>query len=65
MIIDPEGDELNGIEASRAEAFATARDLLMKARGLDWRGCSLEVTDAAGKPLFMVAFADAEQARRV
>jgi len=54
LIADLEGDELESLEASKAEALAAARDLIGNFRRLDWRGCSFEVTDEQGRAALSV-----------
>lgn len=65
LIPDLEGDDLQDVEAARAEALASAADLLAKSRGLDWTACSFEVTDSEGRVAFVLPFTDAPGPRRV
>jgi hypothetical protein len=65
LIPDFEGDELPDPEAARSEALATAADLMAHSRGLDWTGCSFEVTDTEGRVVVVLPFADAPKPRRV
>ena len=65
FIADPEGDEREDVTAARADALATAADLIAKSVGMDWRACSFEVTNEAGQTVFILPFADAPQPKRL
>jgi hypothetical protein len=62
LVIDPDGQKLDSIQEAKAEAEASARDLMMDAMrsgeslGVDRE---IEVTDAQGSVLFTVKFRDA------
>ena len=58
---DPEGDELNGIEAVRPHVLAAARDLIARTRShgvRDWFTCRFEITDEDGRPVMTVPFSE-------
>ncbi|MDB5511246.1 MAG: hypothetical protein JWR08_729 [Enterovirga sp.] len=65
LIRDPEGDEAECPGAAREQAILTAADLIANFRGLDWRGCSFEVTDEAGHLVFTLPFSAAPHPRAV
>lgn len=64
-IEDQEGDDLPDLEASRAEALASAADLMSKSIGLDWRDCAFEITNERGETEFILPFSQAPQPRRI
>jgi hypothetical protein len=57
---DHDGEELPDIDAARAFAFESARELMstrLRTRD-DWGACAYEVTDRAGRRLLVVRFPD-------
>ena len=65
VIADPEGEEYENLEECRQETLEAAADLLANSRGLDWRDCAFEVTDEAGRRLFVIPFSEAAQPKKV
>jgi len=63
LAVDEEGDEIADEEALRVYVVDTARDLMLKTRikGVDWRTCTFEVTDEAGRLVLTMPFAEAIQ----
>lgn len=61
LIADPDGSDLPDLDAARAEALASAREILaekVKVGGV-LNGQRIEITDAAGAVLATVPFRDA------
>jgi hypothetical protein len=66
LAVDEEGDEVTSPDALREHVEQTARDLMRGARlGAipDWRTCTFEVTDEAGKLVLTLPFAEVADAR--
>lgn len=62
LIQDPEGIELSGLDAARAEVIDGIRDLVAEAirRGRDdWVKDAIVITDAAGQELMTIPFIEA------
>jgi hypothetical protein len=57
---DGDGEDLPDLDAARAFAFESARELMstrLRSRD-DWSACAYEVTDRAGRRLLVVRFPD-------
>jgi hypothetical protein len=58
---DEEGDELESDAAARDHAVATAKDMILRTRTdiiHDWFDCTFEVSDQAGRIVFVLPFGD-------
>jgi len=60
LAIDDEGDELPDAGSLRGHVVDTARHLMDHSRisGIDWRDCTLEVTDETGARVLKLPFAE-------
>lgn len=60
-IPDEEGSDLPALEAARAEAIESARELMAQAilKGYDISGQSIEIRDGGGRLLLEVPFTEA------
>lgn len=59
LAVDPEGEELAGLDAARARALDAARDLIARTRMhsvRDWFVCTFEIEDADCTLLLTVPF---------
>ena len=64
-VVDPEGTDLAGVDAARAEAIKDARHLMSKSilGGVDVSGRVFEICDEAGRVVLEVPFTDAISGR--
>jgi hypothetical protein len=61
LIVDPEGQELPGIEAAREEALGAVRELMAERilAGIPLDGTTMEITNRTGEIVDRVPFVDA------
>ena len=62
LAVDPEGEELPGLEAARERALAAAKDMIARMTTYlvrDWTACSFEIEDADAQRVLTVPFSDA------